>query len=485
MVKKQIVSAVLALTLTLGAAGLPAADGAWFGGESTAISASAATYGDYTYTTLSDGTVEITKYTGSKTTVEIPSQINGKAVTSIGDDSFDGYDNENCKAVTSVTIPDGVTKIGEGAFFCCENLKTVKIPSSVKSIGGWAFYYCPKLKNITLPNGIDVIDRYAFYCDESLTSITIPDSVIGIGDNAFVGCYGLTSVVIPDSVTTICGNAFFDCKNLTSVTLPKNLTIIDYSAFGECPKLKSITIPKTVTYIGESAFGTYYNAGGNEVKVSGFTVYCYSGTEGETYAKNNGFNYVLLDSSTSVPRVTTNGFTSKTNSVTIKWNKVSGASGYRIYRYNTSTKKWSIVTTIKNGNTLTYTQSGLKSGTVYKYKVKAYTKKNGSTTWGESSETLKTATTPAKTVISSASKGKTAVKLNWNKVNGADGYKVQQYVGGKWTTIKTVDSATATYKVTGLKKGTAYKFRIRAFKKVGGQTIFGAYSTVKTVTTKK
>ncbi|MCD8095725.1 MAG: fibronectin type III domain-containing protein, partial [Ruminococcus sp.] len=181
-------------------------------------------------------------------------------------------------------------------------------------------------------------------------------------------------------------------------------------------------------------------------------------------------------------------YTSTTSAVRINWTKVSGATGYRIYRYNTSTKTWEKVKTIKNGSTTTYKQTGLKAGTTYKYKVKAYVKYNGTNYWSTSySSTIKTSTKPSQVTIKSASKSKTAARINWNKVTGANGYQVQRYnsTTKKWVTVKTIKSGTTlTYKQTGLKKNTVYKYRVRAYRIINGKRVYGAWSESKKVTTK-
>ncbi len=192
----------------------------------------------------------------------------------------------------------------------------------------------------------------------------------------------------------------------------------------------------------------------------------------------------------TVPKVTVSSkYSSTTSAVRINWTKVSGATGYRIYRYNSSTKKWESVKTIKDGSTTTYKQTGLKAGTTYKYKVKAYVKYNGTNYWStSSSSTITTSTKPAQVTIKSTSKSKTAIKLTWKKVTGASGYQVQRYNSStkKWVTVKTIKSgSTVTYKNTGLKKGTSYKYRIRAYRTVNGTKLYGKWSSTKKVTTKK
>ena len=175
-------------------------------------------------------------------------------VTSIGDAAF-----YNCTSLTSITIPDSVTSIGASAFFYCTSLTSITIPDSVTSIGASAFFYCTSLTNITLSNNITNIGNDAFYSCSSLTSITIPSSVTNIEDFTFYGCWNLTSITIPDSITSIGRSAFRDCSSLTSITIPDSVTSIGDSAFYDCSSLTSITIPDSVTSIGNYAFDNCKN----------------------------------------------------------------------------------------------------------------------------------------------------------------------------------------------------------------------------------
>ena len=119
--------------------------------------------------------------------------------------------------VKSAVIAEGVTSIGEWAFFGCGSLTSVTIPNSVTSIGRYAFYYCTSLTSVTIPDSVTSIGWLAFNGCTSLTSVTIPDGVTIINDAVFNGCTSLTSVTIPDSVTSIGGSAFYNCTSLTDV----------------------------------------------------------------------------------------------------------------------------------------------------------------------------------------------------------------------------------------------------------------------------
>ncbi|MDD7499761.1 MAG: leucine-rich repeat domain-containing protein [Sodaliphilus sp.] len=139
-------------------------------------------------------------------------------------------------------IPDGITRIDKAAFDGCTGLISLKIPDSVTEIGELAFYECTGLESIEIPDRVTVIGRLAFDGCTGLTSIKIPDSVTEIGEGVFSGCNGLTSIVIPDSVTEIGDSAFAYNTGLTSLEIPGSITEIGYDAFYGCPNLKDVFI---------------------------------------------------------------------------------------------------------------------------------------------------------------------------------------------------------------------------------------------------
>ena len=140
-----------------------------------------------------------------------------------------------------VTLPDGLTSIGNSAFQYCSALTSITIGNSVTSIGDDAFYSCESLTSITIPNNVTSIGDEAFKYCYGLTSVTIGNSVTSIGSSAFSGCSKMTSITIPNSVTSIGDGAFSGCSGLTSVTLGKNLTSIGYGAFASCNKIQEVT----------------------------------------------------------------------------------------------------------------------------------------------------------------------------------------------------------------------------------------------------
>lgn len=162
---------------------------------------------------------------------------------------------KSCTGITSITIPSGVTTIGQGALQNCTSLTSVTIPSSVTTLGQRIFYQCTNLTTVIFeePCQITSISGSVFDGCTSLSYINIPSSVTSIGNSAFSGS-GLTSIIIPAKVTSIASAAFHNCTSLTTVTFDEGSLInsIGSGAFANCTALKEITftsstIPSTIS----------------------------------------------------------------------------------------------------------------------------------------------------------------------------------------------------------------------------------------------
>ena len=235
---------------------------------------------DFTFDATT-GTIK--KYNGNDAVVNIPSEINGTPVTTIGNAAF------RDSSVTSVTIPASVTEIGSNAFADCTNLTSVNykgdwsnltiqsgnpaVEDAAKDAANeqlFDFEFTPDntavivkkyngtAADVTIPSHykgkpVTMIDHAAFH-DSAVTSVTIPDSVTSIPDDAFAFCSQLTNISIPNSVTFIGFSAFNSCTSLKSITLPSSLSTIQSSAFYNCGNLETIRIPVSVTFIGNYAF---------------------------------------------------------------------------------------------------------------------------------------------------------------------------------------------------------------------------------------
>lgn len=250
-------------------------------------------------------------YYGSSTTSEtnttyyIPSSLKFVTVTG-GDINYGAF--YNCSSLTSITLANGVTSIGNIAFSWCERLTEISISDTVTTIGVLAFEHCRNLKDIVIPNSVISIGGSAFYDCNKLTNMTIPfvgaqasltltsssscplgylfgtnsfaggvatkqykantiatyyipsslKSVTVTGntvlDGAFYGCSGLTSITLCDKVTNIGSETFYGCSGLTNIVIPNLVTVIGSYAFKNCSELNSITLGANISVIANSSF---------------------------------------------------------------------------------------------------------------------------------------------------------------------------------------------------------------------------------------
>lgn len=271
-----------------------------FGTSYAEDTSSQLTYGDYIYYQKNDDngdgindSITITDCENSAEVIEIPAEIESLPVTVIGKSAF-----EYCSSLTSITIPDTVTTIGESAFsdtsmsgivipdsvtvidkfafYNCRNLSNVIISKNLKVLEQQAFSYCDSLKSLELPYGLEVIGISQFF-NTPIEEINIPETVKEIGEHAFDDTPWLEKyfednqfiifndtlykardyeehITIPEGIKTIGRLAFEENKNMTGITIPDSVTKIGASAFVDCTALKNITIPETVTELGYNTF---------------------------------------------------------------------------------------------------------------------------------------------------------------------------------------------------------------------------------------
>ena len=545
---------------------------------------------------LYDGALEISGYVGNDTEYVIPAEIDGKKVM----------------------------QIRERAFFECTSLVNIKIPDSVVYIGANAFARCTSLENIVLPNSLTYIGRGAFSYCTSLTKVELPDGVTNIGDSAFYNCNSITSIVIPENVETIGMGAFFNCNQIKSVTIPASVKDVSYNAFGyvygdnwqyvksedfkiycykdtageqyakdngfeyeilhsETPCTHSNTEIRNAVSADcttEGYTGDTYCVDCDELISSGEVIPATGHTEvideavaatctktGLTEGKHCSVCNTVIKAQETVPATgkhsfgdwkitkaatcTAEGTQTRTCSVCgkvetqtiakvahkyvdnvvkptytaqgytlhkcsvcgtsskdtytakltlaqvtgvklggraadalrVNWTKNANADGYIVEMYQGG--KWVRVAKITNNSTTTFRKAGLKAGTVYKFRVKAYKMSGKTAVYSEYSTTVAARTNPS--VIKGAKLGgraADALRINWTKNASADGYIVEMYKGNKWVRVaKITNSNTTTFRKAGLKASTVYKFRVRAYKMSGKTALYGNYSATVTART--
>ena len=241
----------------IGCSGLEEMTIPFVGSSATATEASASTLFGYLFGSQSyTGGQSVTqKYSSSSSkTYYIPSSLRSVTVTG-GNLLYGAF--YGCSMLTSITIPNSVTSIGNYAFYNCSGLTgTLTIPNSVTSIGNYAFCGCSGLTgNLMIPESVTSIGSYAFNGCSGLTWVNIPNSVTSISDYTFYGCSGLTYVNIPHSLTSFGDYAFYGCSGMTSVRIPESVTSIGNYAFYGCSGLTgTLTLPHSGPILGNYAF---------------------------------------------------------------------------------------------------------------------------------------------------------------------------------------------------------------------------------------
>ena len=198
----------------------------------------------------------------------------------------------------TVTVPDSVTEIGEGAFANLNGLKTIIIPGTVKRIGSSAFAYNATLENVIMQEGVEEIGNNAFQSCSNLKNVDLPSSLISIGVQAFLYCHSLQKVEIPSKIKTIESDSFYDCSKLNKVILNEGLEKIESNAFANT-SFSKIEIPSTVVNIGSLVFANNKNL--DNIVIKGNCPYVYESGMLMTKAKDN----ILFVSDSYLKSVTT------------------------------------------------------------------------------------------------------------------------------------------------------------------------------------
>ena len=206
---------------------------------------------------------------------------------------------KGCSGLTSLTLPAGITSIGDDAFYGCSGLTSITIPNGVTQIDKNAFRDCTGLTSLTLPANIKRIGESAFENCSGLTSLNLPAGITTIGSSAFYGCSGLTSLTIPDGVTKIGKYAFFNCSYLTSLTIPSSVNSLGDYAFKNCSSLQSVHVSWSTPISAGKAF--------NKADVSKCTLYVPQGTEQDYFLADvwGDFGNIVEYDPTGIDKVTT------------------------------------------------------------------------------------------------------------------------------------------------------------------------------------
>ncbi len=293
----------------------------------------------------------------------------------------------------------------------------------------------------------------------------------GIGN--YTGEKNVTFKIIPKKIS----NLSLSTKTTNSLALSwfKFDNITGYKVYKYDSKSNAYKLLKTIANYSTTSY--------TDTKLSDATVYKYK-IIGYKVVGNETYYGPYSDEFTESTKVNTatnlNLKTRNANSLTLSWNKVSKADGYRIYRLDTKTDTYKLVNTIYGNSIISYTDTNRASATNYYYKVKAFKSINGVKHYGNYSPRLKATTRPSQPNLSLRSTTSKSIKSSWTKISkGTTVYEVRMSTS-KNGTFKTIGTTKNTsFTKNNLKKGKAYYFKIRAYKVVDGKKIYSLYSSVK------
>lgn len=268
----------------------------------------------------------------------------------------------------------------------------------------------------------------------------------------------------------------------TTCTLPANISKISASARGTSVTISWDKVSKATDYIvehyvngawkqvGTTSSLSYKVNGITQNGVNKFRVKARRNYSGVYY--NGGYTYVnaeVTDIPSAVTGIRSTSNTSTSNTIT--WNASKKAEGYEIYQWIGTTDSYKLIGTTTSTK---FTNSKKSSGTMYRYKVRAFNNVDGQRIEGAYSSEFTTCTLPANVSFSLCSTDVDSITLNWNKVSKATGYQVEMYTNGTWKTLSTLSGTS--YTASGLSQNTAYRFRVRAIRNYNYINYYGDYT---------
>ena len=446
-----------------------------------------------------------------------------ESVSSVGKDVFEG-----CKAIKNISLSSKLNYVNDGVFSGCSSLESVDLPDNISEIGANSFADCTNLKNIRFGKNLIHIDSYAFSGCSSLKSIEFPAGLQYIWSKAFIDCTNLSSVKLNSGLKQISDYAFYNCLNLKKVRIPSSDTYLcDYSLGYYGKNDNNYKIPDFII-VGDinSCAQRYANNNGfkfEEYKVNLSTPQITSlknttgGVKLQWNKVNGAYGYRLyyrpasggwkrfkdttatsFTDSSVVPNKTetytircldkdgntisgfnSNGWSIKyvpvaptiskleniSSGIKLTWNKIAGVYGYRLY-YKTSSGGWK---RFKDTTATSFTDSGVSPNRTETYTIRCIDK-NGNTVSGFYSKGWSKKYTPVAPTISKLDNTSGGIKLSWNKVTGAYGYRLYRKTSSGWKRIK--DTTATTYTDSAVKSGRTETYTIRCIDR-NGKTVSG------------
>ena len=302
-------------------------------------------------------------------------------------------------------------------------------------------------------NTVFSIHMYEYSGGDANTVKTNIDNALAVGAPLVIGEFGHRH-----------SNGDVDEKTIMSYCEQKGVGYLGWSWKGNSGGVEYLDLANSWDGSSLSEWGEILFNGDNGIKKTSSVCSVFTGKQ----PSGNDFSGETVTGFTLGGRAST--------ALRLNWNKNTTADGYIIEKYDGA--KWVRIAKIANNATTTYRVTGLSAGTAYKFRMKAY-KMNGSTAlYSAYTSTLSARTNPSDiTGLKLGGRASNALRLNWNKNTSASGYIIEQYKSGKWVRIaKIAGNATTTYRVSGLSAGTAYKFRMKAYKMSGSTALYSGYT---------
>ena len=440
--KKRILSILLAALMLLSALPLGMVDTAY----AAATLASGKCGDSATWTLDSDGVMTISG-TGATYNYDMDDDGNSAAPWCT---------KARIQRVNKVVVNSGITELGYSMFSNCTQLTSVSLPGGLKRIGSCLFLGCTRLSAITIPSSVTTIESNAFTHCDSITAITLPSGLRTMGD-------------------AVCSQM----AKLTTATVSGGVTYLSNYAFNDCPSLKTITLPNTVKSIGICAFR--YDTALKDVYFNGSVT---QWTSIQIAGEGNSALYNADVHCSGLPAPAVTGGNDAQGRPTLKWNAVSGAAKYEVYRarsMNGDYIKYSTVTGTSYTNT-----SYIENGNTYYYKVRALDASGTAGAWSSivavTYRAASTGTLSAPTVTG-GNDAQGRPTLTWNAVTGAAKYEVYRARSrsGEYIKYSTVTGTSYT-NTSYIENGNTYYYKVRALKSDGTA---GAWSSIVSVTYRK
>ena len=437
-VKKRILSILLAALMLLSALPLGMVDTAY----AAAALASGKCGDSATWTLDSTGTLTISG-TGATYNYDMDDDGNSAAPWCT---------KTRIQRVNKVVVNSGITELGYSMFSNCTQLTSVSLPSGLKRIGSCLFLGCTRLSAITIPSSVTTIESNAFTHCDSIAAITLPSGLRTMGD-------------------AVCSQM----AKLTTATVSGGVTYLSNYAFNDCPSLKTITLPNTVKSIGICAFR--YDTALKDVYFNGSVT---QWTSIQIAGEGNSALYNADVHCTGLPAPTVTGGNDAQGRPTLKWNAVTGAAKYEVYRARSRSGEYIKYSTVTGTS---YTNiSYIENGNTYYYKVRALDANGTAGAWSSIVSVTYKQTLPAPTVTGgNDAQGRPTLK--WNAVTGAAKYEVYRARSQNGDYIKYSTVTGTSYTNTSyIENGNTYYYKVRALKSDGTA---GAWSSIVAVTYKQ